>query len=89
MLIVCTQTHACTHTRVNKASSNEFHWLTVFLQSEDYIRTMSLASEAESFSDPAGHSQGRELKAKNGSNFLPRLACEETKEDEFNEALCL
>ena len=37
---------------------------------------------------PAGHSQGRELKAKNGSNFLPRLACEETKKDEFNEALC-
>lgn len=47
---------------------------------------MSLASEAETFSDPAGHSQGRELKAKNGSNFLPRLACEETKKEEFNEA---
>lgn len=48
---------------------------------------MSLATEAE-FVDPAGQSQGRELKAKNGSNFLPRLACEETKKDEFNEALC-
>lgn len=49
---------------------------------------MSSASKAESSSDPAGHSQGRELKAKNGSNFLPRLAREETKKDEFNEALC-
>lgn len=37
---------------------------------------------------PAGQSQGRELKAKNGSNFLARLACEETEKDEFNEALC-
>lgn len=39
---------------------------------------MSFASEGELFLGPAGHSQGRELKAKNGSNFLPRLACEET-----------
>lgn len=45
-----------------------------------------MASEAEWFVGPAGHSQGRELRAKNGSNFLPRLACEETKKDEFNEA---
>lgn len=49
---------------------------------------MSSSSKAELSSDPAGQSQGRELKAKNGSNFLSRLACEETKKDEFNEALC-
>lgn len=47
-----------------------------------------MASEVETFADAAGHSQGRELEAKNGSNFLPRLACEETQKDEFSEALC-
>lgn len=49
---------------------------------------MSSSSKAELSSDPAGQSQGRELEAKNGSNFLSRLACEETKKDESNEALC-
>lgn len=48
---------------------------------------MPSSSKALLSSDPAGQSQGRELEAKNGSNFLSRLACEETKKDEFNEAL--
>lgn len=48
------------------------------------MRTVSMACEVELFVGPAGHSQGRELKAKSGSNFLPRLAGEEAKEDKFN-----